>query len=223
MAEKKTSGQTPLQKALAETAAAVGFVPKRGYNSAQSYEFVRAEDLFAAVRKELSDRGVAIQGTNITLERSEMQASHKSGSAPKHRVILRMSATLALGEEMAVYTALGEGVDSGDKAIAKATTMAAKYLWAEAFQISFGDDPEADETTDRDVAPEKPAKAPSKPRVAAKQEPLVTSDFLARVAQATTQADLDSIRDDLLPHREAAGFNTVRDAVIARRKELEAA
>lgn len=50
--------------------------------------------------------------------------------------------------EMITFTGLGSGQDVGDKAVAKAQTMALKYAWMTTLNISTGDDPEADEGVD---------------------------------------------------------------------------
>jgi len=50
--------------------------------------------------------------------------------------------------ESVIVTSLGSGTDPGDKAVAKAQTMAIKYAWLTALNIETGNDPEADPRTD---------------------------------------------------------------------------
>ena len=51
------------------------------------------------------------------------------------------------GESFAIK-GLGSGQDAGDKALAKAQTMALKYCYMASLAIATGDDPEADSKTD---------------------------------------------------------------------------
>ena len=57
---------------------------------------------------------------------------------------------------------LGNGQDSGDKAVMKAETASIKYAYMMTFNISTGDDPEADIRTDQFM--EETPDAPPKPR-----------------------------------------------------------
>lgn len=228
MASKEaSSGATPLQRALAEVAAEVGTVPKLGRNDQQHYDYVRAEDLLRAVQTALSKRHIAVVNTQMHLISTEVRPSHKAGAAPKHHVIISVTAVVRLGEEEARFTGFGEGVDSGDKALAKAQTMAVKYMWAEAFAVSFGDDPEADASTDRDAAPDRPARAPSR-AAAPEAKPLTPSArkrLLAKITGAGDTAALDTIRDaDVLPllGSDPESFELAKAAIVARRAELTA-
>jgi hypothetical protein len=63
--------------------------------------------------------------------------------------IVRITLTFHHGEETLSAQGIGQGFDKGDKAVMKAMTAAQKYAYATAFCISWGDDPEADSTTDR--------------------------------------------------------------------------
>ena len=67
------------------------------------------------------------------------------------------------GESFAIK-GLGSGQDAGDKALAKAQTMALKYCYMASLAIATGDDPEADSKTDEamNYYP-KPSVAPTPP------------------------------------------------------------
>lgn len=55
---------------------------------------------------------------------------------------------IASGEFCTVFGE-GGGTDSGDKAVAKAQTQASKNLWCKLLNVSIGNDPEADPSTDK--------------------------------------------------------------------------
>lgn len=223
MEENKT-----LQQALCEVSAECGYVPKLGWNAAQSYEFVRAEDLLAVVRNGLAKRGVSVVETSMNLVSDELRPNPKGG-ADKHYVTLHMRATLKKGDDIAQFEGMGEGVDSGDKAVAKATTMAAKYMWAEAFLISFGDDPEADIRTDQDAAPAaKEGKAPKeeKKSVTTKAKPKTDNGnvegLLARIKLSKSKSENDALRDECMAYRDNPEvFEQLKAAVIAQRAAVE--
>ena len=60
----------------------------------------------------------------------------------------------------AILKGLGNGQDSGDKAIAKGLTSALKYAYMMSLAISTGDDPEADQHTDENTFVEENDTAP---------------------------------------------------------------
>ncbi len=76
--------------------------------------------------------------------------------------------------------------DAGDKALMKAQTAAIKYAMARAFNISWGDDPEADPKVDNiDNAPtEAPKKAPSARRAATKATTENTPELTAEALKS---------------------------------------
>jgi hypothetical protein len=221
---KEEKNVSKLQKVLSEVAAAAGVIPKLGHNTAQNYAFVRAEDVLTAVREGLSSRGAAVTRSDMVLLESAFRESNNGKS--KRHVTVRVELRVSLGDEHADFVGLGEGVDSGDKAIAKATTMAAKYAWAEAFQLSFGDDPEADESTDKDTrAPArttKPAQQKEAPKKAVKVNVKAT---LKAIEAATTSEELDALRDDkvlYLRETKPEDFEALKQAIVARRAALAA-
>ena len=73
---------------------------------------------------------------------------------------------------------LGNGQDSGDKAVMKAETASIKYAYMMAFNISTGDDPEADVRTDQFMAetPNEPPKPRAVSRNTAKSTGMVCAD-----------------------------------------------
>jgi len=127
---------------MAEIMAIVGYVQKDATNDFQHYTYASAQAVFDKVRKELSERGIAVCGD------VELVASEIVGGKEKHLVVAKHTLTFTDGTDSLSVSALGEGIDSGDKASMKGNTAGVKYCLAKAFLISWGDDPEADRSTD---------------------------------------------------------------------------
>lgn len=138
---------------LSEVGRAIGYgVPRDGRNSAQGYDYTSAARVSITVGPELAARRVAVSTAIDVIHREAFQ--NVKGNR-QHHIVLRVTMTFIDGDggETLSVQAIGEGVDSGDKASAKAMTMAVKYCYVQAFTLAMGEDPEADEATDRENAP----------------------------------------------------------------------
>ncbi len=93
---------------------------------------------------------------------SQAEKTNRSG-AIETMVTIQTDVTLVDCDsgELLIFTGLGSGQDIGDKAIAKAQTMALKYAWMTTLNISTGDDPEADTHEDEIIADAKSERCPS--------------------------------------------------------------
>lgn len=208
-----------LAEKLVEVRKQVGYLQKQGSNTAQGYKYARAQDVFLKVNDAMGKLGVANYGSHVAVL-SEMDGLGKSGN--QHRASVRISVTYRdteSGDEV-TFEGAGSGQDSGDKAIAKANTMALKYLLTNAFHISWGDDPEADPVTDEEgrvVEGAKPAtKKTKKPSSAAAQKKL-----LADIEACTTEEELNAQRDRVLKlDNQTPEYKAARDAVMAKRAAL---
>lgn len=133
-----------LVRKLAEVMGDVERIPKSGYNDFHRYSYATEADIVAAVRKGLAARNVMIVHKVDDLKwRLPVKASGESGSP-----IATVSVTFTAidgdsGETLPVAQTIGEGQDSGDKAVYKALTGALKYAVLKLFLIPTGDDPEA--------------------------------------------------------------------------------
>jgi len=127
---------------MAEVMKEVGYVQKDATNDFQNYTYASAQAVFDKVRKELSERGIAVGGD------VELVSSEIVGPKQKHLVTAKHTLVFTDGTDTISVSALGEGIDSGDKASMKANTAGVKYCLAKAFLISWNDDPEADVATD---------------------------------------------------------------------------
>jgi len=137
-----------LSAKLAEVMAEVGYVKKDATNDFHHYKYASAEAVLKKVNAALSARGIAV---STQAELLEYQQSGKGMHA-----VVRLSLTFTDGEEKLTAQGLGEGSDTGDKSVMKADTAALKYALANAFMISWGDDPEADVSTDKRAAETNP-------------------------------------------------------------------
>ena len=135
---------------MSQVGRAVGFgIPKDGRNQAQNYDYTSAASVRMSVGPQLAERGIAVS-SHIEFVHREAFTNAKGNR--QHHVIIRTTLNYvdsATGETMEVQ-GLGEGVDSGDKASAKAMTMAEKYCYVSAFTLAMGEDPEHDEAPKRD-------------------------------------------------------------------------
>lgn len=136
--------QRTLVKKLAEIMREVGRIPKNGYNSHQKYNYVMESDISEAVRSLMADRNLMIFPNLVSKE--VISAGTTKGGSSQWLTSVEMEFTIVdgdSGEERTVKMG-GQGIDSGDKGIFKATTGANKYALLKLFQISTGDDPEND-------------------------------------------------------------------------------
>lgn len=171
--EEKSSGRTdilfgpvmtgsPLDIAslagkLVNIMGACSHVQKKGVNTFHKYSYVMASDVMEALNKACVDQGVAcIPRFTKTDEAAKTQRSGQPAT------IVTVTAEVYLIDSTTgaslVVKALGTGEDAGDKAVAKAQTMAIKYALMSLCLISSGDDVEADSTTDIENQPAKTSK-----------------------------------------------------------------
>jgi len=140
-----------LHAKMAEATKNLGGIEKKGHNSFFNYDYVREEDVITAVRKALSEKGVAVYvGSRITETRPWKTPKGKD------TLITHVEATLTFADgetgETFEITAAGTGDDSSDKGTYKALTGAVKYALMKTFLISTGDDPEQGQEATPDEA-----------------------------------------------------------------------
>lgn len=133
---------------LVQVAKACKYVQKDATNKEQKYKYVSAAAILGEVNEALAQANLA-----SVPEFSIVSEKEKSTSGGKVWHLVTVQCKMAIidadsGESVTV-TSLGTGTDPGDKAVAKAQTMALKYAWLTALNIETGDEPEADERTDQ--------------------------------------------------------------------------
>lgn len=133
---------------LAEVTAEIGYVKKAGRNKFHGYDYVTEADLVDAVREKLASRNVIVLPSLIGY--NERAVTSEKG---KHSTIttVRVAFTFCDGDSGETLRAewAGAGDDPADKGLYKAYTGAVKYFLMKSFLIPTGDDPEADDGTDR--------------------------------------------------------------------------
>jgi hypothetical protein len=154
LTDEKQNGNLSLYKKLAEVQKAVGTVEKKGHNDAQGYDYARAEDVITEVREQLNAKGVLIlPAINRTSSRATERVDKKTGEVRPGMPITTAHMTYRIVDaetgESITCPWEGEGADAADKSLPKAYTASLKYFLRDLFLIPFGDDPEADERTDR--------------------------------------------------------------------------
>ena len=159
-----------LQECLAQTMGEVGYVQKDATNDFQRYRYASAEAVLKKVNASLSSQGVCCESTADMVSHEVIQGAKKA----TFHAIVKLSLTFRKGSDSVKVEGLGSGSDTGDKAVMKANTAALKYCLANAFLISWGDDPEADVETDRNAASSS-AKPKPKPSARARTAPQTQS------------------------------------------------
>lgn len=126
-------------------------VAKNGTNDFHHYDYATAADVLQMVNESLTKHGIAsVVFTSLVDFRDVTTAKGNI----EHLATVEITVTLIDSEsgESVSIKALGSGQDAGDKACAKAQTMAIKYAYLTSFAIATGDDPEADSHTDEVMA-----------------------------------------------------------------------
>ena len=137
--------------------AEVGAVGKDRKNTQQNYNFRGIDDVLNALHPVLAKHGVFVLPS--VLDASREERTTKSGSALIYSY-LRVQFTFAAtdGSFVAAITE-GEGMDSGDKATAKAMSAALKYALLTVFAIPTEEAPDS-EYESHEVAPRSGRKQP---------------------------------------------------------------
>lgn len=132
-----------LAEKILNVMSAVAVIGKDTRNDEVGYNYVSAAKLNAAVSAALRENRVIclpkIIDTDLYEQAEETLATVK----------LETKLQDVDSDEFFVITTTGSGIDKGDKAIAKAQTMALKYAWKMALVIAEkGDDPDTNTNTD---------------------------------------------------------------------------
>lgn len=130
---------------------ACAYVQKTGKNTFHGYKYATAADVLDKANEAMVENNVCCFVTPKLIEFRDVLTAK---GATEHLATVEATVTLVDSEsgESITLVGLGSGQDSGDKAIMKAQTAALKYSWMMSLNIATGDDPEADESTDRNNA-----------------------------------------------------------------------
>ena len=154
-----------LKEKILNVMKSVAVIGKDARNDEVGYDFVSAATMNAKVSVALRENRV------ICLPMSEMVdiRTIQTGGGNETLATVKVEITLqdVDSDESFTIRGVGSGIDKGDKAIAKAQTMAMKYAWKMAFVIAeSSDDPDANKNTNAYTAPKaKPAPVVAKNNV----------------------------------------------------------
>lgn len=162
----------------------IDHVEKRGRNTFQNYNYVKAGDLAHLVRDKLAKRHIIMLSDVVDVRSYEIPAKEGVMQATD----LRINYTFYDGEsgETVSCHGYGSGADKGDKAAYKAHTGALKYILRNTFLVPDesdpGSDPESDERTDKETQTagkpntvKAPAKVNPAPATVGAQKPAASS------------------------------------------------
>jgi hypothetical protein len=152
--EKEEAPAKSLIAKLAEVMASLKHVPKRGRNDFHKYDYATEADIADAVREGLASRGIMMIPSVQSVTWREVEVKSGKQAIATLTVLYRFTD----GTQDLEFVMVGEGQDSGDKAIYKAMTGATKYALLKFFLMSTGDDPEKDD--EKKDAPKKAKESP---------------------------------------------------------------
>lgn len=145
---KKLPTENIYTKILAVMAEVGAYVKKDKSNTQQKYTYVSEGAILKKVQPALvSNRLICCPKYSVI---SQQETATKNGAIWQLCTVECKLTVICVDSGASVEcVALGQGTDNGDKAIAKAMTQAAKYAWWKLLCLETGDDPEADNNTDK--------------------------------------------------------------------------
>lgn len=219
-----------ITKKMAEVARECGFAEFTDTNDFHSYSYASAASIIRMVNRALTDRGVAVESRPELLRWETVE----DGGKTKVRAVVLESLTFRdeKSDEVHESGGLGEGYDSGDKAVMKASTAAYKYALAHALVMAWGaEDPEADSKTDKETS-KKPTKARAPQKKSTKKRPSARAkgknkeedpdSVLEAISSASGLGELEKdIKPRVLALKEHSRYDEVKAAYIQRRNDTQ--
>jgi len=126
------------------------YVQKDAENKEQKYKYVSAAAVLEKINPALVEANM-ISIPEFWIESEREKATARGGIWQLVTVQCKLTIIDADSGESVTVVSLGTGADPGDKATAKAQTMALKYAWLTALNIETGDEPENDGRTDQQL------------------------------------------------------------------------
>lgn len=166
MSETETTSEvqsSPLHLKLSAILGSVGGIPKTGYNKFQNYNYVHESDVLDAIRPLLARDGIAVYVNIIDVD-TKVNVYTSSSGTPQHLTIVQGEIVFvdAISNESVSFGIAGQGMDSGDKGLPKAITMAVKYGLMKSFLLGTGDDAEVPAEHEGPTTQVTPLTAPSR-------------------------------------------------------------
>ena len=176
---------------------------KSRQNQSQGYRFRGIDDVYNMLHEIMADKGVFCLPT-VVADRHEERTNQK-GTCLIYRIVTMRYTFMASDGSSVEATAIGEGMDSGDKAANKAMSAAQKYALLQAFLIPTDDEKDRENDSHK-VAPRQapPAKQQTKQ---SQQPPPPPSD------DETKKAKFIDAVNTLVNKHQQAGADELADAL----------
>jgi len=157
MSDEKTTGK--IYKAIPSIMKEMTFIAKDRKNVQQGYNFRGIDDVYNAIHPIMANHGVFMVGKIQDATFNERPA--KSGGI---LIDCRIRATYRFVADDGSFIeteVVGEGMDSGDKAAAKAMSIGQKYAILQTFLIPTGDPKDPEDDNPEPAATHAPTAAPT--------------------------------------------------------------
>jgi len=170
-------------EAIQEVMTAVPYIKKSGRNEFNRYNYASEADVLGAIRPAMLKAGLILVPSLLGQARVEQMTTQKGGV--NNLAYVTVEYTLA-HKSGAIWPEKlhteGCGMDTQDKAVAKAITSAQKYFLLKFFQIETGDDPDKDQPIPKIEATEKGQERPAGKKKTAAPE-ISSAQFLEKAAE----------------------------------------
>lgn len=216
-----TSNGTPsIAQALAAVKKAVGPVGKEGRNTQQNYNFRGIDAVVNAAAPHLDEQGVISLPVLEKLDYSTVEVGQKRTPMAHVRVEVVYQFWGPAGDHMDAKVP-GEAMDSGDKATAKAMSVAYRIALLQVLNL-----PTSDPDPDTSFYERSPAAQHQQPP----REPdeALMADWQARIDEITTPEDAARVDAELKEVYTSSGrmdfttANAIRDAIASRARSVRA-
>ena len=140
-----------IAKKLVKVMGECAHITKTGTNDYHHYKYATAEDVLKKINASLAANKIASMAVP-NLESMVEVTTAKGNKEHLATVTIQIHLVDADSGETVDLFGIGSGQDAGDKAVMKAQTAAIKYAYLLSMCIATGDDPEADSSTDENMA-----------------------------------------------------------------------
>lgn len=189
MEEKK------IYSALAEINRKVGALTKSRKNQQQGFMFRGIDDVINELHAHFAEFGVLVIPEVETYEVVE-RITARGGAMFVVRAMMKFNLAATDGSFITIRN-VGEAMDSGDKAMNKAMSIALKYALLQLFLI--------------------PTEEKKDPDYYSEELQSMVGEVLAKVKSATTREELTALKEEAMKN---GIFGNVRAAMVARSNEL---
>lgn len=193
----------------------VGAISKGNTNQQQGFKFRGVDDVYNRLHPILAKCGIVIVPEVVSYEVTERQA--RNGVLLYTRATIRHHFTASDGSSVTTLV-VGEAMDSGDKGMNKAMSIALKYALFQLFTIPTDEDKDPDATT-HELVPQA-TQAPTSPDYQSKVEGAINE--LAKASSLDELANIfrglpKEMQDDRSVKGEATRLKAVFDQKTAKK------